>query len=68
MNGNTKTSGQVIRIVDRKPAGELLKAMRQSEAKGPVLSPGQARLFRSKMARMAAFVDLLAMSFVEGRS
>lgn len=68
MNGDTKPFGHVFRIVDRKPAAELLTSMRQREANGPVLSPGQAGRFRSKMARRAAFVDLLAMSKVEGRS
>lgn len=60
--------GHVLRIIDRKPAAELLAAIRRSEAEGLVLPPGRARLFRSKMARRAAFVDLLAMSKVEGRS
>jgi len=56
------------KITVLKSAAELLTALRNNEAKGPVLRLRQARLFRSKMVCSVAFTDLLAMAQVEGRS
>ncbi|MGV8953113.1 MAG: hypothetical protein ACOH2M_18590 [Cypionkella sp.] len=48
---------------------EFLAAIKAYEAKeAPLLKPGQARRFKSKIAKRNAFTDLLAMAHVEGRS